>query len=399
MTTDYDLIIIGSGMVGACLGLALSQTSRRVAIVEAKTIDEKQADSVGKRAIALSWGSRGILEQLNSWQELSDEAMPIRHIHVSDKGRFGKTRLSAQNQQVEALGYVVEARCIESVVSTRLAATTVDVLSPATLSDYTVNDNGVEVIVSVNGKEQTLSCKLLVGADGGLSKVRQLGPFELKEYPYDQQAITGLIHVESDGNDVAYERFTSEGPIAMLPHFDGLYSLVWTKPSSVAEQVKNLSEDAFLQRLQSRFGQWLGELSLAGSCQMFPLSLSHVPQNISNRVVLIGNAAHQLHPVAGQGFNLGLRDAAMLAGVIISAQKDEELDDVLEVYARHRKTDQALITGFTDSVIKLFSTDNAALSVMRNSGLLMLDNIPLLKNEFARQAMGLGAPIARLKVS
>lgn len=399
MQTDYDVIIIGSGMVGGCLGLALSQTSLRIAIVEAKPFVDKQADSAGKRAIALSWGSRNILEQLNIWQQINDNAMPIRHIHVSDKGHFGKARLSAKTQHVDALGYVVEAAKIESVVSTSLVATNIDVLCPATLSNYVVHDSKVEVAINLNDKEQTLSCDLLVGADGGLSKVRQLGSFELKGYAYDQQAITGLIKVESDERDVAYERFTSEGPIAMLPHFDGLYSLVWTMPSDLAEQVKQMSEKAFLDRLQSRFGQWLGELSLSGACQIFPLSLSHVPQNISDRVVLIGNAAHQLHPVAGQGFNLGLRDAAMLADVLMSAPQDMGVEDMLGTYARQRKTDQALITGFTDSVIKLFSTDNAMLSVVRNSGLLMLDKVPMLKNEFARQTMGLGSRFARLRAN
>lgn len=397
MALDYDVVIIGSGMVGGCLGLALSQTSLRVAIVEARPFVEKQADDAGKRAIALSWGSRCILEQLNLWQQIKDCAKPIRHIHVSDKGAFGKTRLSAKKQHVDALGYVVEAVKIETIVSNNLLASTVDIMCPATLVDYTVNDKNVGVTIELDGKEQTVSCKLLVGADGGLSEVRQLGGFELKEYPYDQQAITSLIKVESDQYDVAYERFTSEGPIAMLPHFDGLYLLVWTMPSTLAEQVKQLSEDAFLERLQSRFGQWLGELSISGACQIFPLSLSHVPNPVSSRVVLIGNAAHQLHPVAGQGFNLGLRDAALLADTLMTAGKDVGVEDVLESYARQRKTDQALITGFTDSVIKLFSTDNALLSVLRNSGLLMLDKVPMLKNQFARQTMGLGSRFARLK--
>lgn len=399
MQTDYDVIIIGSGMVGGCLGLALSQTSLRIAIVEARPFAEKQADSAGKRAIALSWGSRCILEQLNIWQQINDNAMPIRHIHVSDKGHFGKARLSAKAQQVDALGYVVEAAKIESVVSTNLSNTNVDILCPAILSDYEIHDTRAEVTISLDGREKKLYCHLLVGADGGLSKVRQLGSFELKEYLYDQQAITALIGAESDECEVAYERFTAEGPMAMLPHFEGLYSLVWTMPSDKAQQVKEMSKEAFLERLQSRFGQWLGELSLSGACQIFPLSLSHVPKNISDRVVLIGNAAHQLHPVAGQGFNLGLRDAAMLADVLISAPQDADVEELLESYARQRKTDQMLITGFTDSVIKLFSTDNAMLSIIRNSGLLMLDKVPMLKDQFAEQTMGLGSRFARLKAS
>jgi 2-octaprenyl-6-methoxyphenol hydroxylase len=391
---DYDVIIIGGGMVGGCLGLALSQSSLRVAIVEAREFSKKQSDSAGKRAIALSWGSRCILQQLGIWQQVNDAAMAIEHIHVSDKGHFGKTRLSADSQNVDALGYVVEATEIEAVVAGSLKQSNIDRLCPASFLDYVVHDDSADVTISLDGNEKTLSCKLLVGADGGLSKVRERGIFELKEYSYEQHAIAGLIKVESDVHDVAYERFTSEGPIAMLPHFDGLYSLVWTMPSALAQAVMQLAEDEFLDRLQSRFGQWLGELSLLGKCQTFPLSLSHVPDNTAERVVLIGNAAHQLHPVAGQGFNLGLRDAAILADSLMSKS---DIGKVLEAYAKHRQLDQALITGFTDNVIKLFSTDSALFSVVRNSGLLMLDNIPLMKNQFARQTMGLGSRLARLK--
>ncbi|MEO1889677.1 MAG: 2-octaprenyl-6-methoxyphenyl hydroxylase [Cycloclasticus sp.] len=395
MSHDYDVIIIGGGMVGGCLGLALSQSSLRVAIVEAREFSEKQSDSTGKRAIALSWGSRCILEQLDIWHPVNDAAMAIKHIHVSDKGHFGKTRLSAQSQNVDALGYVVEAAKIEVVVAGSLKQSTIDSLCPASLVDYVVHDESADVTISLNGEEKTLSCKLLVGADGGLSKVRECGDFELKEYSYEQHAIAGLIKVESDEHDIAYERFTSEGPIAMLPHFDGLYSLVWTMPSELAQEVMQLPEDEFIGRLQSRFGQWLGELSLSGKCQTFPLNLSHVPNNTAERVVLIGNAAHQLHPVAGQGFNLGLRDAAILADALMSDENN--IVTVLETYANRRQLDQALIMGFTDNVIKLFSTDSALFSVVRNSGLLMLDKIPLMKNQFARQTMGLGSRLARLK--
>ncbi|PHS73183.1 MAG: 2-octaprenyl-6-methoxyphenyl hydroxylase [Cycloclasticus sp.] len=397
MSHDYDVIIIGGGMVGGCLGLALSQSSLRVAIVESREFTEKQSDSAGKRAIALSWGSRRILEQLNIWRPVNDAAMAIKHIHVSDKGHFGKTRLSAASQNVDALGYVIEAVKIQAVVTNSLKQSNIDSLCPASLVDYVVHDDSADVTISLNGKEKTLSCKLLVGADGGLSKVRECGAFELKEYSYDQHAIAGLISVESDVHDVAYERFTSEGPIAMLPHFDGLYSLVWIMPSELAQDVMALPENEFLERLQSRFGQWLGQLGLSGKCQTFPLNLSHVPNNTAERVVLIGNAAHQLHPVAGQGFNLGLRDAAILADALLSNQND--MATVLETYANRRQLDQALITGFTDNVIKLFSTDSALFSVVRNSGLLMLDKIPLMKNQFARQTMGLGSRLARLTAS
>lgn len=396
---DYDVIIIGGGMVGGCLALALSQSSRRVVIVEAAPFAEHASKDASKRAIALSWGSRGLLEQLDLWAVLSEAAMPIRQIHVSDKGHFGKMRLSAETQQVEALGYVVEASQIEAAVADRLAKADVDLLCPAQLLDYRVTEGRAVVSVQVDGIEKSLSCSLLVGADGGLSKVRQLGGFELREHAYQQRAITGLLKVESSYRDVAFERFTAEGPIAMLPHFDDLYSLVWTLPSELAEQLIKQPKDELTARLQLQFGQWLGALSLVGDCQSFALNLAYAPTTVADRVVLIGNAAHQLHPVAGQGFNLGLRDAVGLADVLMTTNSDAGEAASLQVYAKRRKLDQGMITGFTDQVVKLFSNDSAALSLIRNNGLLLLDKVPMFKNQFARQTMGLATRLARLKAN
>ncbi|MBQ0724139.1 MAG: FAD-dependent monooxygenase [Cycloclasticus sp.] len=386
-------------MVGGCLALALGQSPLRVAVVEATSFVDHASNDASKRAIALSWGSRGLLEQLDLWATLSEAAMPIRQIHVSDKGHFGKMRLSAETQQVDALGYVVEASQIEVAVANRLASADVDLLCPAQLLDYHVSEEMAVVNVDVDGVEKALSCRLLVGADGGLSKVRQQGDFELREHAYQQRAITGLLKVESNCCDVAFERFTAEGPIAMLPHFDGLYSLVWTLPSELAERLIQLPKKELTARLQSQFGQWLGALSLVGDCQSFALNLAYVPTTVADRVVLIGNAAHQLHPVAGQGFNLGLRDAAGLAEVLMAADGDVGKPSSLKAYAKRRKPDQGMITGFTDQVVKLFSNDSAALSLIRNSGLLLLDKVPALKNKFARQTMGLATRLARLKAS
>jgi len=394
---DYDVIIVGGGMVGGCLALALRQSSLRVAVIEARQADVKQDDDAGKRAIALSWGSRCLLDQLGLWSSLQAEAVPIEHIHVSDKGHFGKTRLSAASQSVDALGYVVAAEKIEAAVDAGLAAAGFDLFCPAKTRHHQVEDDVVQLEIEHQEGRKHLSCHLLVGADGGASSVRELGCFDVRQKPYQQHAVTALLRVESEQRGVAYERFTDEGPIAMLPHFDDNYSLVWTMPSELAEQVMSLSAEEFESRLQQRFGQWLGGLSLLGTCQSFPLSLSYVTQSYAPRVVLIGNAAHQLHPVAGQGFNLGLRDAAMLADVLMAAPQDIGSDPVLEEYAAQRQADQALVIGFTDNVVKLFSSNNGALSAIRNSGLLLMDKWPLLKNQFAQQTMGLAARLPRLK--
>jgi len=395
--TDYDVVIVGGGMVGGCLALALSRSALRVAIIEAQSLDSTVNNDAGKRAIALSWGSRCLLDQLGIWDVLQTSSVPIEHIHVSDKGHFGKTRLSAKSQSVDALGYVVAAEQIELVVNAALVKAKVDVFSPAELLEYQVTDDVVNVSIQHQAKEQKISCRLLVGADGGSSVVRKQGCFELREQTYQQQAITAQLRVESDQRHIAYERFTAEGPLAMLPHFDGTYSLVWTMPTALAQQVIQLPEKEFIAKLQQQFGYWLGELALLGSCQSFPLSLSYVPETVANRVVLIGNAAHQLHPVAGQGFNLGLRDAATLADVLMSAEAGAGADETLALYAKQREFDQSLVVGFTDKIVKIFSTDNSVFSVLRNSGLLLMDKVPMLKNQFAQQTMGLASRLPRIK--
>lgn len=398
MQAKYDIIIVGGGMAGSCLALALASTSLRIAVIEAAPLSRKQNDDAGKRAIALSWGSRCLLKQLNVWNKLQEAAaIAIKQIHISDQGCFGKTRLSAAEQKVDALGYVVEAVKIEAALSEKLATLNVDMICPAELLAYTVNSEGVEVTIKQSDGESSLFCQLIVGADGGQSVVASLAGLERCEQAYNQQAITALIQTESEQQHIAYERFTAEGPIAMLPHVTGAYSLVWAMPPTQAKAIMSLSNEAFASTLQAGFGHWLGALSIDGPRQCFPLNLSYVRHPISDRVVLIGNAAQQLHPIAGQGFNLGLRDAALLADVVRAKWGEVAVNEILEAYAERRKVDKHLVVGFTDKLVKTFSTSHGGVSFMRNSGLLLIDKLPVLKNQLAKQAMGLATRLARLK--
>ncbi len=396
MQAKYDIIIVGGGMAGSCLALALANTSLHIAVIEAAAPSRKENDDAGKRAIALSWGSRCLLKQLNVWSELQTAAVAIKQIHISDQGCFGKTRLSAAEQKVDALGYVVDAMTIEAALSEKLASLNVDMICPAELLDYTVNPEGVEVAIKQGADERTLFCQLIVGADGGQSMVADMAGLERREQAYNQQAITALIQTQSEQQHIAYERFTPEGPIAMLPHVTGAYSMVWAMPPAQAKEIMTLSNEAFASKLQAKFGQWLGALRADGSRQCFSLNLSYVRHPIADRVVLIGNAAQQLHPIAGQGFNLGLRDAALLADVVRTAWGSVAVNEVLKVYAARRKADKRLVVGFTDTLVKTFSTSHRGVSFMRNSGLLLIDKLPVLKNQLARQAMGMASRLARL---
>ena len=393
---DYDLLIVGGGMVGGCLALALQGSGLRIALLEAVAPTQRFKSSAGKRAIALSWGSRCLLQQLGLWDKLQADAIPIPKIHVSDQGHFGKARLDAEQQGVASLGYVVAASAIERVIYDALEDSDCELLCPATLNDFETDEGQVSVHLTIEKNTETRTTRLLVGADGADSRVRSEGGFDVEHYDYQQTAITTMLATESDDHSTAFERFTPRGPLAMLPHFDGLYSLVWTQSSDTAEHTQALSDSDFIAQLQHEFGDWLGALSLAGPRQTFPLRLSRVKQTISHRCVLIGNAAHQLHPVAGQGFNLGLRDAAQLAEVVLNHQEDPGQADCLSHYQALRGPDQSLISGFTDGVVRLFSNDLWPFNLARNSGLLLLDKWPLLKRAFAQQTMGVARRRPRL---
>lgn len=398
MPHDVDILIVGGGMVGGCLAMALNGSGHRVSMLEAVPPDIRLKADAGQRAIALSWGSRCLMQQLGLWSHLQSHAIPIQKIHVSDRGHFGKTRLDAGQLGVGALGYVVAAARIEQAIHEALQDSDIDVVCPAQLTDVDLNADSdhIHATVDSSGHTDSYHARLVVGADGAQSRLRQVGPFEVTHFDYQQSAITTMVRPESTDQLTAYERFTEHGPIALLPHFDGLYSVVWTQNRETSEQTLQLNDNAFLNRLQSAFGQWLGRLELAGPRQQFPLHLSRVEHTTTNRSVLIGNAAHQLHPVAGQGFNLGLRDAAQLAEIIRDPSNDPGATDLLNQYADLRRQDQNLISGFTNQVVQLFSNSIWPVSVLRNSGLLLLDKIPSMKRVFADHTMGIASRQPRL---
>jgi 2-octaprenyl-6-methoxyphenol hydroxylase len=399
MQQDYDLLIVGGGLAGNCLALALKDTGLRIAIVEASTREQLYVSPAGDRALALAAGTVMMLETLGIWQSISHAATAIKQIHISDRGHFGKTRLSAQKEHVDALGYVITARDIETYVANRVAEADIELISPARVVGLMSGDKEICVNLKQGNESINVSASLLVGADGGLSSVRKLLDIAQHITEYGQTALVTTVKSTIAHKNTAFERFTTSGPLALLPVAKNHCAVVWTRTNEDANALMLGSETDFLAELQQCFGYKLGELSLTAPRRAFPLSLIQTKKMVAGRAVIIGNAVYQLYPVVGQGFNLGLRDVVRLAEMLIKQHeqnKDIGATDFLKDYAVSRKKDHDLTIGFTDVVVKIFSNEWLALAAARNIGLALLDHIPAAKTLLTRHAMGLAGHTPRL---
>ncbi|MGD8567808.1 MAG: 2-octaprenyl-6-methoxyphenyl hydroxylase [Gammaproteobacteria bacterium] len=403
---DYDIIIVGGGMVGASLALALGNQPFNVAMIEAYSHDLDTPPGYDDRAIALSYGSAQIFRTLNLWNQLSDNVTPIHQIHVSECGHMGITRIDHRQENVEALGYVITARALGQVLYGALAQfENIHMIKPARLTGLSFTDDQAQAIVAINPDDekqtqQTIGARLLVAADGGNSSVRQMLDIDAQEQDYRQTAITANISTELPHHNRAYERFTSQGPLALLPMGDDRQcSLVWTRHTENVDALLKLSDDQFLQQLQREFGNRLGAFTRIGKRSTYPLKLVRAASQVRKRVALIGNAAHTLHPIAGQGFNLGIRDVAALAQILVDehkAQRDIGLLGALQTYQQWRQEDHRRIIGFTDNLVRIFSNRFTPLAVARNLGLVATDVLPPVKHLLAKHTMGMAGTLPRL---
>jgi 2-octaprenyl-6-methoxyphenol hydroxylase len=391
--TTYDIVIVGGGMVGASLAYALKNSSHRIALVEAFNFKTTQQPSYDDRGIALSYGSQRIFDTMGLWQQLSPHSTAIEHIHISDRGHFGATRLSAQQEKVPALGQVILSRAMGQVLNQAMAESdTLDIICPKKVVAISQESN--QATLTLDDKQQ-ISSKLIVAADGANSTIRRLLDLSVTEQHYQQTAITANISTERPHEHRAYERFTEHGPIALLPMPDNRCSLIWTVKTGDEGPINALDDAAFLARLQTEFGYRLGQFTQVGKRSHFPLKLTQTEQTIQDRIVFIGNAAHNLHPIAGQGFNLGLRDVIALADVLIDA-KDCGDPRHLHDYQQWQQQDQDNVIKATDTLVRLFSNNNVVLGHGRSAGLIALDLLPPAKHWLASKSMGLGKKQPRL---
>ena len=391
-----DVLIAGGGMVGASLAVALGQLPLRVTLVESIPLGAVGQQSFDARTTALSRSSRQILGALGIWAAVDAQATAIRRIHVSERGRLGTAVIDADEEGVPALGYVLPNRLLGAALWGALARRpNVTVQAPASVA--TVEDAGDGWRVHVAGSSGGTTChtRLLVVADGARSPLRDALGIAARTRPYGQVAIVGTVLVERPGTGTtAYERFTADGPLALLPVGDCQYVFVLTRRTSSAPAVLALPDAEFLQLLQREFGFRLGRFQRVGVRGQYPLELSQAGAVTANRAVIVGNAAHGLHPVAGQGYNLGLRDAAVLAEVLAGQSHDPGDPALLARYADWRRADQRNVVAFTDGLIRLF--DLAGVGALRGLGLLAFDALPGAKRLLARETMGLGGRRTRL---
>ncbi len=398
----YDIVIAGGGMIGTSLALALEPLGLSVAVVEAIPRRAAAQPSFDDRSTALSRSTQRMFEAMGLWPRIVAASTPIRTVHVSDQGRFGFSHIEAEEQGVEALGYVVINRVLGAVLQDALDDLEgVDIICPARIVDVELApDKAAAEVEFADGKQQTLTCDLLVASDGANSAVREMMGITAQKSHYGQCAVIGNLLPEKDINNVAYERFTEQGPLAILPVADGRAGFVWTVSEDDADRVMALDDDAFLAELQEQFGYRLGTFSKVGKRASYPLILSKALRLTATRSVLIGNSAHGLHPVSAQGFNLGMRDVAAIVDCIADSVTGTDIDighrSLLEQYSRWRRADQKKLVRFTDGLVKLFGSESQPLRALRNIGMLGFDLVPGVRSAFAKHTMGLAGRLPRL---
>ncbi|MEF8698954.1 MAG: FAD-dependent monooxygenase [Candidatus Accumulibacter sp. UW26] len=369
--TAVDIAIVGAGPVGMALALALSGGPYSVRLIDRRA---RVTGARDPRALALAHGSRQLLERIDAWN--AEAATPIKTIHVSQRAGFGRTLIDAADYGIPALGYVMRYADLAATLDRRLAAS--QLLFDCTVVALAAGRENVDLTLACGGETQHLAARLVVHAEGNPGIDDGVGV-----YDYHQHAVVAEVHAGAAHAGRAWERFTPDGPLALLPLAQD-YALVLTVPPEKARQLMQLDEAAFLAALQSHFGSRI-DFVASGPRSSFPLALRVRKALTGQRQVWIGNAAQSLHPVSGQGFNLGLRDAWELAENLLAQVGDAGDAATLAAHCRHRRIDRNGGMAFTDGIVRVFSNDLAPLRVARGLGLLGLDLLPALRHFVARR--------------
>ncbi len=394
---SFDLLILGGGLIGLTLARALARAGLGVALIEHRELETTVEDAYDGRASAIAAGSARILEGIGVWPAMADEAEAILEIRVVDGDRPLFLHYDHRDLGQGPLGHIVENRVTRKALLAGLAGqANLALFAPASLDALERGALGVSARLA-DGRE--LRARLAVAADGKRSKMRRQAGIETVEWRYRQSAIVCTVAHERPHRGIAIERFLPVGPFAILPMTGNRCSLVWTEDEARAPEILALDDDGFASEMRARFGDFLGELRVVGPRWSYPLGLSNAKRYIAPRLALVGDAAHAIHPLAGQGLNLGLRGVASLAEVLVDAHRlglDIGAYDRLERYERWRRFDALTLVTVTDGLNRLFSNDIAPVRLTRDLCLAAVNRMAPLKRLFMRHAMGLVGEIPRL---
>jgi 2-octaprenylphenol hydroxylase len=398
MTKDYDILVVGGGMVGAGLACALGDSTLRVAVIESRQLPVVPEDGYDLRVSAITLASRAIFENVGAWAGMQRRRVsPLREMHIRDAQGSGAIHFDAAELGEPELGYIIENSVINSALLERMAGfDNVDLLCPAQIADLHMDATHVTATLKDGN---VLRASLLVGADGARSAVRDWAGIATRGWDYDQTAIVATVRTARPHGDAAWQVFLPTGPLAFLPLRDDLSSIVWSCDTARADQLLQLDTTAFVSELGQAFGDALGNIESISRRAGYPLSLAHADHYARERLVLVGDAAHRVHPLAGQGVNLGLLDAATLAGVVLEAarsRRDIGALAVLRRYERWRKGNNIAMLAVTDAFKRGFGSGFAPLVQLRNAGLGFTDGIAPLKRMIMRQAVGLDGDLPEL---
>lgn len=382
----FDIVIVGGGLVGAGLAVALRQTNLRVALVDARmpTMNDP-------RLFALNHGSCQFLDHLGVWSQLTMHVSPIHQVHVSRRGHFGAVRLHREDVALPFLGHVIPAKYIEAALNKALnELPNLTVYRPATLKSLVQNSDSAALTIETTEGECVIEAAMVIGADGTASTVREQAGIDSAIVDYGQSALVTRTTLQRSHQHIAYERFVKDGAIAMLPLGENECATIWTAPSSEITELASLSEDEFLKRLQQMFGYRLGRMKNIHERHVFPLRMVRAKKMCEGRVLLLGNSAHTVHPIAAQGFNLALYEVAVLVECLLEKIMD------LSVISERVQKQQAVSIGVSHRLSQLFSSESLLINAMTQLGMASFDAVLPLKKKFVNGILGRTGTVPRL---
>jgi len=378
---NNSIVIVGGGPVGIIFALLNKSKISKILLLESNSEIKTHHD---KRALALSNGTKFILEKIDVWKDLEGMLTPIKKIHTSQKGTFGRSLMEAEDYDQEALGYIISYGDLISVLQKKMSnSENIKALYQSELLSFNNSNKKQSLIYKYKSKEKSLNCDLLVLADGGGKEINGIA-IKRANKSFEHSALVTHIETDIPHSNIAYERFTNMGPMALLPNLHGQYSLVWTGPSDRIKKINQLDDAMFLIELQAHFGDRIGTFKICEKRIIFPLKQSSITEHPKENIAIIGNSAQTMHPVAGQGLNTGVRDALVLSDCI---KNDNNLETklMLNEFNLLRKKETKNILRFTDSLVMLFSNNFVGINKLRGMALSILDLAPPIKKKFVRK--------------